>query len=348
MAKIIEGFWDCPYCGARKIRGHLRECPSCGKARGEDTVFSHDAPSEENTVKEPETVSRDADWHCEYCDALNPADAENCLSCGAPRTGKDYFEMREKKKEKEERDKTPTAPEKPVRSAARSRLPLLIVLAAAILLMIYLTTPKKAMVQVRDRSWERTIAVEQLTTVDEDGWTVPDGARVLEEEETIHHYDSILDHYETRERQVSQQVLDHYETVVTGYQDLGNGYFEEITAQQPVYRTEYYTETYQEPVYISVPRYATRYYYEIDRWVYERTEKTEGTGENTPAWPELTLKEREREGQRTETYSLTAVNAKGNEFYYKCRSEKEWNSLKEGTSLNVRTYGSQIEEILQN
>ncbi len=348
MGKIIEGFWNCPYCGAQKIQGHLRECPSCGKARGEDTVFGHDTPGEENTVKEPETVSREADWHCEYCDALNPADAETCLSCGAPRTDKDYFDMREKKKEKEEAAKPqPSVPE-PRKASASSRLPLLIVLAAAIFLLIYLSSPKKASLQVRDRSWERNIAVEQLTTLKENGWSVPDGGRVYDQKEEIHHYDSVLDHYQTVEREVGERVVDHYETVVTGYKDLGNGYFEEITEEQPVYTTVYHTETFQEPVYITIPRYATVYYYEIERWVYERTETARGTGKETPAWPEISLAEQEREGNRTESYTLTAVNSKGKEFYYTCRSEEEWQKLKEGTSLNVRASGSQIEEILDN
>ena len=95
MGRIIEGYWDCAYCGAKGILGRYRDCPSCGKPRGEDTVFYHDPPNEQNVVENPEEVSREADWHCEFCDSLNPASAKFCESCGSPRTDKTYFEMKE-------------------------------------------------------------------------------------------------------------------------------------------------------------------------------------------------------------------------------------------------------------
>ena len=39
MGRIIEGVWDCVYCGATKIRGGLRECPQCGHPRDENVEF---------------------------------------------------------------------------------------------------------------------------------------------------------------------------------------------------------------------------------------------------------------------------------------------------------------------
>ena len=39
MGKLIEGFWDCHYCGTTGIGGSKRECPNCGKARDENTKF---------------------------------------------------------------------------------------------------------------------------------------------------------------------------------------------------------------------------------------------------------------------------------------------------------------------
>ena len=58
----------------------------------------------------------------------------------------------------------------------------------------------------------------------------------------------VLDHYETVEVQRSRLVLDHYETSYT-YEDDGLGHFIEVPHELPVYRTEYYTETVQQPIY---------------------------------------------------------------------------------------------------
>ena len=35
MSKLVMGYWDCPVCGTKEIRGDVTNCPSCGRARGE-------------------------------------------------------------------------------------------------------------------------------------------------------------------------------------------------------------------------------------------------------------------------------------------------------------------------
>ena len=59
-----------------------------------------------------------------------------------------------------------------------------------------------------------------------------------------YYYESVLDHYESVEVQRSRQVYDHDEYT---YVDNGDGTYREVS--HPVYRTEYYTETEQRPVY---------------------------------------------------------------------------------------------------
>ena len=54
MGRIIEGFWDCKYCNTKGIRGGIRECPNCGKARDEDTVFYLDLEKKHYVPKEQE------------------------------------------------------------------------------------------------------------------------------------------------------------------------------------------------------------------------------------------------------------------------------------------------------
>ena len=138
MGRIIEGYWDCPYCGEKRILGRFRDCPSCGKPRGENTVFQHDLPNEENIVENPEETSREADWYCEFCDSLNPASAKFCESCGSPRTEKTYFEMKEEHSKKEEAAQAIAAPPPQPEPKRRSRLPLLLFIAAAIALLFFL------------------------------------------------------------------------------------------------------------------------------------------------------------------------------------------------------------------
>ena len=46
-------------------------------------------------------------------------------------------------------------------------------------------------------------------------------------------------------------MIDHYETYYT-YSDNGDGTFSEEAHKRPVYTTEYYTETVEQPVYKQV------------------------------------------------------------------------------------------------
>lgn len=46
MGKIVVGRWDCSYCGTKGIRGSERECPNCGRPRGEDVKFYVDDPKD--------------------------------------------------------------------------------------------------------------------------------------------------------------------------------------------------------------------------------------------------------------------------------------------------------------
>ena len=131
----------------------------------------------------------------------------------------------------------------------------------------------------------------------------------------------------------SREVLDHYDTEYT-YEDLGNGAFEEVPHQVPVYRTEYYTETVSQPVYVPVPRYQTKYYYNIWCWTQVRTETSSGTDHNA-SWPELNLKEDEREGSpRAELYTFTVKNEKDVRTTYSL-AEEDWNNINVGSRLNI-------------
>ena len=107
-------------------------------------------------------------------------------------------------------------------------------------------------------------------------------------------------------------------------------FFEEL---HKGYTTEYYTETVQDPVYVQVPRYATKYYYTIWRWSPGRDVTSSGENHET-AWPEYTLEENEREGKRSEAYSFTVTNSKGETAEYRL-AEKDWMNLNPGDSIFI-------------
>lgn len=140
---------------------------------------------------------------------------------------------------------------------------------------------------------------------------MPANARLDHTAIEFHHYQSVLDHYETRTRTYTELVLDGYDT---HYEDNGNGTAQLV--QTPRYRTETRTETYQEPVYRNDPVYQTKYYYYIDRWKVIDTKTTSGTTRSA-YWPELDLPTKvsnprlgdRKIGNTTEKYYVEVVDS---------------------------------------
>lgn len=126
--------------------------------------------------------------------------------------------------------------------------------------------------------------------------------------------------------------------------DLGNGYFEEIISSRPIYETYYETQEYQESVYRDEPIYQTKYYYEIDKWIYERSVKTNGV-DKTPYWGDVTLDSDEKISTRSENYYITGSN-KRNKSSKVSLSFDDWNSLEVGQTVKVKVslgYGKIVE-----
>lgn len=319
MGKIIIGCWDCEYCGTDRISGDLRECPNCGRPRDKDVKFYMADPK--NYAKDQENVNKDPDWLCPYCNSLNAATLTTCPSCGAVRDAntQNYFENRKAQeaekaapdtaqKQKEEYQKTVAG-----RKSKKKTFLLFAILAALIVLLVVLFLPKSQNMEIKSCGWERKVEVEEYKEFSESSWTLPDGAYNVTQKTELYGYNSVLDRYETRTRQVAESVLDGYDTSYS-YRDLGNGRFEEVENQIPRYKTVYRTETYQEPVYKSVPVYETKYYYLIMRWVSDGYEVTSGT-DDEPYFAELDLDEWHREGAKTEKYWV--VDSKDNTYQVK-------------------------------
>ncbi|MBP5200176.1 MAG: hypothetical protein J6Z82_05960 [Schwartzia sp.] len=328
MSYIVEGYWDCAFCHTKGIKGSARECPGCGKPRGKDVEFYLKEYSEENAI---EDASTEADWLCEFCDSLNPAEAEECLSCGAKRSETTYKDFRETAAEEisdadgnmvadegeiseDERDEVIYARERADREKMRGRAPapdetesgggqqkkpwpkfagIAAAVAAVLFLVYWMLSPSSVSFTVDELSWERNIAVDAWQTVDESSFDPPSGARVYDTKREIKSYNHVIDHYEKYQEQVSERVIDHYETK-RHKKDLGNGKFEITETKEPVYKTKTKTVTKERPVYADVPVYGTKSYYKVEKWSHVRDVHTSGKDKN-PQWGALNLAQSSRE-----------------------------------------------------
>ena len=210
--------------------------------------------------------------------------------------------------------------------------------------MVMLFTPREVSGTVVGMRWSRSVEIEEYKTVRESGWSIPSGGREISRSEEIHHYNSVISHYETKTRTYTEQVLDHYEEYVSSYRDLGNGYFEEITSQRPVYRTETRTETYEEPVYVQVPVYETKYVYDIDKWVHQSYKDTSGN-DKSPYWSDYECKANERMGSKIEVFSVSVELGNSDTETYSL-SYDQWESLEIGQEVKLKAYVTGSAELI--
>jgi hypothetical protein len=307
-------------------------------AEGETREENDRSDVEYLSEEQAKYVSKNPDWYCSFCNSLNSDNAQFCGNCGASREDSEsnYFQMLEKKKAREAAEAAAQSGNRP--SQKPSRKPLVIILAILLVIVgifVFMNGNKTAGdLTVTALNWVRNINIEENRMYSESGWELPAGAEKTDAKKEIHHYDQVLDHYENVQVQRSRQVVDHYETYYT-YSDNGNGTFSEVPHERPVYTTEYYTETVKQPVYRSVARYATKYYYNIWRWTPSRDVTASGDDHNT-AWPEVTLADNEREGQRSEAYRFTVEHTqkkKPSETYR--LDENDWMNLNVGDQIYI-------------
>lgn len=384
----VEMKWHCDYCNSENW-GRDRSCVHCGHARDEDVEFY--LPTEKRRHETIETTN--PDWVCSYCDTLNKATLSECEGCGASRSESkgDYFSVNKakkmRKKQFQDSNSSISQPEPEHHESQVSIFSCVFdwimehikVIGGAVggllllFLLIWIFTPKPVILSVDELSWERSIDIEEERTVREEDWSIPAGGREISSTKKIHHYDKVVDHYETVTEQKSREVLDHYETVseqksrqvvdhyedyVSGYRDLGNGYAEEIMSQRPVYKTEYYTETHdkpvyrteyyteshEEPVYKDIPVYKTWYTYNIEKWFDCRSVDTSGRDKN-PYWGTVELADKEREGIRFEKYYVTGINKKNDERVIYTVSYDLWNKINTDTIIKVKVSLNHITEL---
>ena len=358
---VREGRWDCQYCATKGILGRHKTCMVCFAARPAGTRFY--LPTDSAAVTDAELLGyaqKGPDWVCAFCSTSNPADVRICRSCqsersvdahtqeiktyepgDAPQAGDMALDPPAPEAETE-RDRTDI-----IRSGSRpkrnSRLIgigvlLLVCLFGAIFASRFLI-PNDVSAALSRVEWERTVEIEELRTVTESDWTLPSNAILIDQEEQIRTYDEVISGYVTEYREVPESVYVGDRDYVCGQRDLGNGFFEDVICSEPIYETTYRTEAVDVPVYESVPVYDTFYTYEIDKWTLSRTERVTGADQGA-YWPETSLGEFEREGERYENYVAVFTSANG-ETYRLDLPYQRWASLgiERRYDLDVNAFG---------
>jgi hypothetical protein len=239
-------------------------------------------------------------------------------------------------------DEEPTA-EEPAQEepSAKRKIPAIAFVAAGVAALICLGAiaflifgGRESEATVDGFLWERTLDLEELQTVVEEDWQIPPGGRLLSERQAIHHYDQVLDHYETQQREVEEQVQTGVNVYVCGQRDLGNGFFEDIECEDPVYETRYRTETFEEAIYRDEPVYRTLYSYDIDKWITIRTEAASGD-DHAPYWPRANLESDQREGETDEYYVVYFVDEEG-ELHEWETTWQQWQRLEQGQRVTLK------------
>ncbi len=336
----VELEWTCKRCGT-KNPGTQKTCSNCGAAMGEGEQF--DLPAQQKLMTEQEAKEKAAagpDVHCPFCGTRNPASAEICIQCGGDLKGARQREQGrvlgayESKPARETLCPacglanpagaprcqhcgasllpTPKAAPGQAPAASRSRLHLgacLGIAAVAVVSLIILfailgsrTTDATAVVQTVN--WERSIQVLEQRPVDYSDWKdqIPAGAQVGQCEQK----------YRITQSEAAPGAEEVCGTPYTV--DQGNGVAKVV--QDCEYRVN---DSWCD--------------YSVVEWTVVNTAAAQGSDLN-PAWPALTLRTDQREGDRSESYRVTFQA--GSETYRYTVSANEFPRFAPGSQWLVK------------
>jgi hypothetical protein len=332
---IREGAWDCPDCGRVRNRGPEKHCAGCGSPRSPHVPFylPEDAPE----VTDPEALRRakaGPDWKCNFCGADNAAGYAHCTGCGGSADGTTRRPVIEY------RDPPPEAepPPKPKKKRGCLKVGCLGMLLTFLALLL-VGGPEEVEVSVTGFAWERTATLEQLVTEVEEAWEdqLPAGARILERRQEQRTVNKVQIGTETRTRTVTEREQVGTEQVKVGVRDLGNGYFEDIFEERPVYETHEREESYEAPVYRGDPVFDTRVRFEIDRWKQSRQIRLADQG-RPGRWLEMGLDRDERVREVRGTYTVYFAGPEGKTLHFETANEELWRTIREGGRYRVKAY----------
>ena len=304
--ELIEN-WRCDFCGAYN-KSSERKCKTCGHPRDESAKGYYSVTGEKKSTISREISDGDIYEGSEniYEDLSKSSSEISAIVSGKEKPknlndAKGEFQKTIEKHRASVPDRNNAAAGQREESKPRNNLKIVgVVVALAVIAFaigMFMFSNHKGAFKVTGKTWERSIDVEKQQTFSESGWTLPEGARLDHTAREIRSYNQVVDHYEdvtvTKYRSVPK--------TETYYEDLGNGNAQQRT--RTTYVNEPYTAVERQPVYRNEPVYDTKYYYDIDRYVFDRTVETSGT-DNEPVWGDTDLKDGERTGSRKEKYTI--------------------------------------------
>lgn len=284
---IYEMLWDCRFCGQKKLLGVThRFCASCGAPQ--DPAARYFPPDHEKVAVQGHPYVG-ADVACPACRQPMARLAKCCTNCGSPL---------DRGAEVARRPDVVVPPPgahlgaAPGGAPAKTPWALVLGLVGGVFLLlvtavlVVLVWKRDGAFQVAGHSWERTVAIERYESVNKRVWCddVPSGARVLSRRK--------------EKRGTREEVTG--ETCVTRKKDLGTGAYEEIEECKPKVKR--------------VPKMDDRCEIEVNEW--RRANELTETGsslEEPPRWPAVRVSGGaclgcEREGKRTERYTVELVD----------------------------------------
>ena len=243
--KTYEMFWDCRFCGQRKNLGLThRHCPGCG-APQDPTARYFPSDAEKVAVEDHPYVG--ADVQCPACRFANSRNSRCCASCGSPLAAGQGVALRREQvggsfagetvaDARRELGGAAAAPAQgfPAHAAGmgappKKPFPWVFVLVPLVLFVlgfggclyvVFKTRPGE--LEVRARTWERTVEVERNELERVTAWcdAVPAGSRVVSK----------------RRAQRGTEKIPDGETCTTRRRDQGNGTFKESRECTPKYK----------------------------------------------------------------------------------------------------------------
>ncbi|HEX5872339.1 MAG TPA: hypothetical protein VFY65_18045 [Longimicrobium sp.] len=332
---IREGRWDCPTCGNTGLPGRELGCSGCGNRRPEGIRFYlPDDAAEVTDAQRLAEARAGADWICEHCGVSARATMDRCPGCGAVRGSSPRQQTHEHRFDEPADEPVKTlAGAMPAKRRRGWKGPAALV--AIVGGLMWWNGPVEVTATVAAKDWSRAIEVQEYRTVQEEDWSVPQGGRQKRSYRAIRDYRQVLDHYETKTRQVSERVQTGTRTYTCGQRDMGNGYFEDVTCTEPEYTTNYRNETYQDPVYRREPIYDTRYAYEIEKWLPDDTAWARGDAAREPSWPPVQIGRNEREGARIQRYVLRFTDDEGKTYEREVTAD-QYQRYRQGQPVKLR------------
>ena len=339
----VELEWICPNCKTRNP-GLSKTCQSCGSPQPANVEFLSKADEQliqdEAKLKQAE---KGADIHCGFCGARNPADAVTCSQCGGDiKEGKQRvagkvlggFQATDGTKTLCSNCKTENLANAQICSKCGAPLNatlkpvdvpkkgfsigciIAIVVAAlaviGLIIVLSIGSQKKGLVStLSGTNWERVIEVQQFGPVKKDDWKdkIPSGAMI---------------------GQCADKVRDTSDQPVPNSKEI-------CSAPYKVDKGSGVAEVVQDCKYEVFDSYCD---YTVDEWYAGDSLKAEGSGSGV-VWPSLNIGPQQREGDRTENYTLH-FSVDGKDYTYQTNDYALYQQAEPGSrwKITVNGFGS--------